>query len=55
MVEVKYDEFGTKMINDSANITFKCPNCGDIEISRSRNGRDQSKEYNCPKCHFVGP
>lgn len=55
MVEIKFDDFNNKMINDSANITFKCPNCGEVEISRSRKSRELSKEYICPKCSFVGP
>jgi len=55
MADIKLDQFGNKMVNDSANITFKCPSCSDAEISRSRQGRDQSKEYTCPKCQFVGP
>jgi len=55
MTEVKLDEFGNKMINNPGNITFKCPSCNDFEISRSKNGRDQSKDYTCEKCGFVGP
>ena len=55
MVETKFDEYGDKMVNDTANITFKCPNCSKVEISRSRKARELSKEYICPKCGFVGP
>lgn len=55
MVTVKFDEFGNKMVNEAGNITFKCPNCGEVEISRSRKARELSKEYTCPKCEFVGP
>lgn len=55
MVEAKFDEFGNKLVNEPADITFKCPACGEVEISRSRKARELSKEYICPKCGFVGP
>ena len=55
MAEAKFDEFGNKMVNEPGNITFKCPACGQVEISRSRKARELSKEYVCPKCGFVGP
>lgn len=53
-MEVKYDD-NEKLINDSANITFLCPNCGQAEISRSRKARILATKYTCPKCGFVGP
>jgi hypothetical protein len=55
MTEAKYDEYGDKIINERGGITFKCPACGDTEISRSKRARELSKEYVCPKCGFVGP
>lgn len=55
MVEQRYDEYGAKLVNDSANIKFQCPKCGDAEILRSRKARELSKSYTCPKCGFVGP
>ena len=55
MAETKYDEYGNKIVNEPASITFKCPKCGESEISRSKNARELSKEYTCPKCGFVGP
>lgn len=55
MSETKFDEYGTKLVNDPANITFVCPSCRDAEISRSRKARELSKSYTCPKCGFVGP
>lgn len=55
MTEVKYDEYGTKLVNEPADIRFSCPNCGEAEISRSRKARELSKSYTCPKCGFVGP
>ena len=50
MVEAKFDELGNKLVNEVGNITFKCPNCGDFEISRTRKARELSKEYVCQKC-----
>lgn len=52
---VKHDEYGNKLVNDSANITFTCPACNGAEISRSRQARQLGKKYTCPKCGFVGP
>ena len=51
----KYSQYGVKIINESGDITFNCPNCGDAEISRSKKERELGKEYTCPKCGFVGP
>ncbi len=34
---------------------FPCPNCGQNEIGRCYNCRDQSVKYICPKCGFSGP
>lgn len=53
-MEVKYDN-NEKLVNDSADITFSCPNCGENEISRSRKARVLAKKYTCQKCGFVGP
>jgi hypothetical protein len=50
-----YDQYGDKLVNDSAHVVFKCPNCGESEIGRSRKARELGKEYTCPKCGFVGP
>jgi len=55
MVETKFDEYGNKIVNEAGSNSFECPSCGDVTISRSRQARVQSKEYNCPKCGFVGP
>ena len=55
MAEARYDEYGTKLVNESGDITFMCPNCNDAEISRSKKARELSKSYTCPKCGFVGP
>jgi len=55
MVDVKYDEYGNKVINEVGSTTFKCPSCGKSEISRTRKARELSKEYTCDKCGFIGP
>ena len=55
MVEAKFDEYGNKIINEAGSVTFNCPKCNDVEISRSRKARELSKEYVCPRCGFVGP
>lgn len=55
MVEAKFDEYGNKIVNEAGGISFKCPKCGEADISRSRKARELSKEYTCPKCGFVGP
>jgi predicted RNA-binding Zn-ribbon protein involved in translation (DUF1610 family) len=51
----KYDNYGTKLVNDSANVSFDCPNCGETEINRSRKARELGKEYTCSKCNFTAP
>ena len=37
------------------NVIFKCPDCGKGTIVRSGFARQQSLEYTCPVCGFVGP
>ena len=32
-----------------------CPNCGNEEIGRCAQCRDQGVKYECSKCGFVGP
>jgi predicted RNA-binding Zn-ribbon protein involved in translation (DUF1610 family) len=34
---------------------FKCPMCGQTEIGRCKQCRDQSVKYHCDKCGFTGP
>lgn len=55
MTEAKYDEYGSKLVNESGSATFKCPACSGTEISRSKKARELVKEYTCPKCGFIGP
>ncbi|MDD1765305.1 MAG: zinc finger domain-containing protein [Methanomassiliicoccales archaeon] len=35
--------------------TFLCPSCGEVQIGRCSNCRDQSVQYTCPRCGFSGP
>ena len=51
----KYSNSNMKIINDSASITFMCPNCSKAEISRTRKERQLAIKYTCPMCGFVGP
>lgn len=55
MSELRYDEFGTKLVNNAADIVFDCPDCNGTRIGRSAQARSLGKEYTCPKCQFVGP
>ena len=55
MPEVRYDEYGTKLVNEPADVVFNCPKCGEAEISRSKKARALSRPYTCPKCGFEGP
>jgi predicted RNA-binding Zn-ribbon protein involved in translation (DUF1610 family) len=34
---------------------FKCPDCGQVEIGRCAQCRDQSVAYRCSNCGFAGP
>ena len=33
----------------------KCPKCGEYEIGRCDQCRDQGVAYECKKCGFMGP
>ena len=44
-----------RITNDKGAVTFKCPNCNDYEIVRSKNARQIVAKYTCPKCGFTGP
>ena len=43
------------LTNDQGAVVFKCPNCMDATIVRSRQARMLSTKYTCPKCGFEGP
>jgi len=45
---------GVRLIGKSTTF-FLCPMCGQSEIGRCPNCRDQSVKYACPKCGFSGP
>ena len=34
---------------------FKCPSCGESEIVRCPNCRQNAARYKCPSCGFTGP
>ncbi|MBO4797991.1 MAG: DUF1610 domain-containing protein [Candidatus Methanomethylophilaceae archaeon] len=44
-----------KRLIGRGNTFFKCPKCGDFEIGRCDQCRDQGVPYECKKCGFMGP
>ena len=42
-------------INEGGTVTFKCPKCGDFQITRCRHCREIASKYICPRCSFSGP
>ncbi len=44
-----------KRLIGHGNTFFKCPKCGDYEIGRCDQCRDQCVPYECKKCGFIGP
>ncbi len=44
-----------KRLIGRGNTFFKCPKCGEYEIGRCAQCRDQSVSYECKKCGFIGP
>lgn len=44
-----------KRLIGRGNTFFKCPKCGEYEIGRCAQCRDQSVPYECKKCGFIGP
>ena len=61
------DQYRTRMAADKicsscgkrlvghGNTFFKCPKCGEYEIGRCDQCRDQGVSYECKKCGFIGP
>lgn len=43
------------VVNDKGSVAFPCPNCGGIEVIRTRNERENAVKYRCDKCGFSGP
>lgn len=41
--------------NDPGAVNFKCPNCGNYDITRSTFARENAIKYKCPACEFTGP
>jgi len=46
---------GATVANDKGSVSFLCPQCGQQEIVRSRNERENVVKYTCSKCGFTGP
>ncbi len=46
---------GASVVNDKGSVSFLCPKCGETEIVRSRNERENVVRYACEKCGFTGP
>ncbi len=46
---------GVDITNDTGNVRFKCPQCGEQEIIRCRHCREIAAKYTCKKCWFSGP
>lgn len=46
---------GSYVTNDKGSVSFPCPQCGEVEIVRSRSERENVVKYTCPKCGFTGP
>ena len=44
-----------KRLIGHGNTFFKCPKCGEYEIGRCDQCRDQGVSYECKKCGFIGP
>ena len=42
-------------LSDRCSTVFKCPQCGQVEIGRCAQCRDQSVVYTCKECSFEGP
>jgi len=55
MVKDKICSSCGKRLIGHGNTTFKCPKCGNTEVGRCDQCRDQSVSYECKKCGFVGP
>jgi predicted RNA-binding Zn-ribbon protein involved in translation (DUF1610 family) len=45
---------GVRLVMKGAT-SFPCPRCGKTTFGRCDQCRDQSVEYTCDKCGFVGP
>lgn len=46
---------GKNITNDTSAVTFKCPSCGDMEVTRCGSCRKLATKYKCAKCGFEGP
>ncbi|MDR1690863.1 MAG: zinc finger domain-containing protein [Candidatus Methanoplasma sp.] len=55
MVKDKICSSCGKRLIGHGNTTFKCPKCGNSDIGRCDQCRDQSVSYECKNCGFIGP
>jgi len=46
---------GNSVANTAGSVSFKCPKCLEITITRTRNEREIAAKYTCTACGFVGP
>ncbi len=46
---------GLKIGAIAGSLSFKCPSCAELEISRCAKCRKAGRTYTCPSCGFTGP
>ncbi|RMF05071.1 DUF1610 domain-containing protein [Candidatus Woesearchaeota archaeon] len=46
---------GKNTTNDNGAVKFKCPKCGEYELTRCSHCREIVAKYKCPGCGFEGP
>lgn len=44
-----------EILNEKGSVSFKCPNCGAVEIVRCSHCREIGVRYRCSGCEFEGP
>ncbi len=42
-------------LKDEKAVEFSCPSCRNMSIGRCGQCRDQSAQYHCSQCGFIGP
>ena len=52
---LKCSSTGENVANVAGSVSFKCPNCLDNLIVRSKYARVIAAPYKCAKCGFDGP
>ncbi|MBS3137641.1 DUF1610 domain-containing protein [Candidatus Woesearchaeota archaeon] len=46
---------GSEVTNQIGSVTFPCPSCGKVKITRSQYAREIAAQYKCSNCGFTGP